>query len=433
MKSLYSSIVGSVVAPIGFHASGVYCDIKRLGTGKGSNKGMKRDLAVIYSESSCVVAGQFTTNQIKAAPVILDLDRVATRKGRAVVVNSGNANACTGARGLKNAHDMATYTARQLGLTEDDVYVCSTGRIGVQLPMPQVRSGIRQATSILSRTASSATNAAEAILTSDSHTKEAAVEFTLDGQVCRIGAIAKGAGMIQPGMTATGKGPRGRALHATMLAFITTDVALSPSLLTKALDATTQQSFNCVTVDGDMSTNDTVLLLANGLARNETIKSAKSDSFRTFQTALDQVTLRLAKMMARDGEGVTKVVTLKVSGARNPKEADSAARAIGNSQLVKTSWCGEDPNWGRIMDALGYSKAQLNADTIDIGYRAIGSKSMKYALKQGKPTTTSLESLAKITKAPEFEIHIDLHIGDGQAILYASDLTEEYVDFNKGE
>ena len=319
MKSFHS-IDGSIVAPQGFLTAGLFCDVKRLGTGKGSNKGQKRDLAVIVSEVPATAAGMFTTNQICAAPVKVCVDHIADGKAQAVVINSGNANACTGPRGLKDAQEMAALLAEELLLQPEDVLVGSTGRIGLELPMPNIRAGIRQIAKELDDAPTAAHHAAEAIMTSDTRPKEIAVEFKLGGQTVRLGGIAKGAGMIQPGMSPTGARPASMPLHATMLAYLTTDAKIPAGALRKCLLEAVASSFNCITVDGDMSTNDTVLLLANGLANNGKL-SAKD--LKTFQAALNHVCLELSKMMVRDGEGVTRLVTVRVRGAKTQEEADA--------------------------------------------------------------------------------------------------------------
>ena len=429
MKSFHS-IDGSIVAPQGFLTAGLFCDVKRLGTGKGSNKGQKRDLAVIVSEVPATAAGMFTTNQICAAPVKVCVDHIADGKAQAVVINSGNANACTGPRGLKDAREMAALLAEELLLQPEDVLVGSTGRIGLELPMPNIRAGIRQIVKELDDTPTAANHAAEAIMTSDTRPKEIAVEFKLVGQTVRLGGIAKGAGMIQPGMSPTGARPASMPLHATMLAYLTTDAKIPAGALRKCLREAVASSFNCITVDGDMSTNDTVLLLANGLANNGKL-SAKD--LKTFQAGLNHVCLELSKMMVRDGEGVTRLVTVRVRGAKTQKEADAAARAVGNSALVKTSWNGGDPNWGRIIDALGYSPAKVVEEKVDIAYSAPEANKLTYSLKKGRPTRTSFETLCAAVAPAEFDLHINLNLGKGQATLYAADLTEEYVDFNKGD
>ena len=454
MKQKLKLVEGSIVAPKGFLASGVFCDIKRLGTGKGSQKGKKRDLALIVSEVPATVAGMFTTNQVCAAPVKVCVERVKKGVAQAVVVNSGNANACTGKQGMKDAREMTALLAKQLHMPKEQVLVGSTGRIGVTMPMANVKSGILHALEILGDQPAHATEAAEAIMTSDTKPKQIAVEFKLGGKTVRIGGICKGAGMIQPGMSATGARPAALphgGLHATMLCFITTDAAIDAKILQAALQEAVAHSFNRITVDGDMSTNDTVLVLANGLAGNPwlvgdevtSLKSKKGkvrDSSRrllqdleAFQAALNHVTLELAKMIVRDGEGVHRVVTVRVNGAKTIQDADAAARAVANSALVKTSWHGGDPNWGRIIDAIGYSAATVVEEKVDIGYSAPNAKKILWSLKRGQPTKATFKQLCAAAAPKEFELHINLNLGKSNAVMYAADLTEHYVDFNKGD
>jgi glutamate N-acetyltransferase/amino-acid N-acetyltransferase len=431
----FHSIDGSIVAPQGFLAAGLFCNVKRLGTGKGSDKGRKRDLALIVSEVPAKVAGMFTTNQICAAPVKLCVSHIASNKGnaQAVVINSGNANACTGPRGLKDAREMAALLADELLLKPTDVLVGSTGRIGLPLPMPNIRAGIREIVKELDDAPSAAHHAAEAIMTSDTRAKEIAVEFKLggkNGQTVRLGGIGKGAGMIQPGMSPTGARPASAPLHATMLAYLTTDAKVDARTLRTCLREAVAASFNCITIDGDMSTNDTVLILANGLAGN---KKLNTRDLKIFQAALNHVCLELAKMMVRDGEGISRMVTVRVKGAKTFADANAAARAVGNSALVKTSWHGGDPNWGRIIDALGYSPAKVIEEKVDIAYSAPNAKKLIHSLKKGRPTKATFKTLCSAVAPTEFDLHINLNLGKSAATLYAADLTEEYVDFNKGD
>ena len=432
MKAKLTAIPSSVTAPKGFRASGVFCDIKRLGTGKGSEKGRKRDLALIVSEAPATVAGMFTSNQACAAPVKVCLERAAKGRAQAVVVNSGNANACTGRQGLKDAREMVRFTEQALALPQGSVLVGSTGRIGVTLPMDNVRAGVVEAAVGLGSTPRHAAEAAEAIMTSDTRPKQVAVEFRLGGKAVRIGGICKGAGMIQPGMSASGKRPGATPLHATMLCFITTDAAVAAKVLQGALREAVANSFNRITVDGDMSTNDTVLVLANGLADNRKL-GPRSPDFSLFQTALSHVCLELAKMIVRDGEGVSRFVAVRVNGARSFADADAAARAVANSALVKTSWHGGDPNWGRIIAAVGYSPATVVEEKVDIGYSAPGSHDILWSLKRGQPTAATFEALCAAVAPREFDLHVNLNLGRAGAVIYAADLTKEYVDFNKGD
>jgi len=435
MKNQFKEIPGSIVAPIGFLASGVFCDIKKLGTGKGSNKGQKRDLALIVSETPATVAGMFTTNQVCAAPVKVCVERAKKGTAQVVVVNSGNANACTGKQGMADAREMVAFTEKTLAISAGRALVGSTGRIGVTMPMDNIRAGILEAAMELGTSAAHADSATEAIMTSDTKPKQIAVEFKLGGKTVRIGGICKGAGMIQPGMSATGARPAALphgGLHATMLGFITTDAAVEKTVLQSALQEAVAQSFNRITVDGDMSTNDTVLVLANGLAGNKPL-TPKSPEFKNFQAALSHVCLELAKKIVRDGEGVHRVVTVRVNGAKTIQDADAAARAVANSALVKTSWHGGDPNWGRIIDAIGYSQATVVEEKIDIGYSEPSSKKILWSLKHGQPTKATFKQLCTAVEPKEFELHIQLNLGKASAVMYAADLTEEYVDFNKGD
>jgi glutamate N-acetyltransferase/amino-acid N-acetyltransferase len=423
----------------------VFCDIKRLGTGKGSEKGNKRDLALIVSDVPAAVAGTFTTNQTCAAPVKVCLERVGLGRAQAIVANSGNANACTGKQGLKDALEMARFTERALSLPAGLALVGSTGRIGLTLPMDNVRSGIIEAAVELGNTPGHADAAMEAIMTSDTRPKQLAVEFKLGGQSARLGGICKGAGMIQPGMSLTGKRPAAAPLHATMLCFITTDAAIDAKALRAALEQAVANSFNRISVDGDMSTNDTVLVLANGLSSAKPVRAGaisgpeagirnpKSREFGVFQAALSHLCLELAKMIVRDGEGVSRFVTLRVKGARSFAEADAAARAVANSALVKTSWHGGDPNWGRIIAALGSSPAGVVEPKVDIGYSAPGSRQVLWSLKRGQPTRAGFPELCAAVARAEFDLHIHLNLGRAEALFYAADLTEAYVQFNKGD
>jgi glutamate N-acetyltransferase/amino-acid N-acetyltransferase len=443
----FKTISGSICAPRGFKAAAVFCDIKKLGTGKGSEKGQKRDLALIVSDVPAAVAGMFTTNQVCAAPVKISAPRAAKDFARVIVVNSGNANACTGRQGLRDAEMTARKTAEAVAalyegrkssnratvierpyrrITADDVLVCSTGRIGVPMPMKNVERGIRECAPLLARSTTNAREVAEAIMTTDTRRKEIAVEFKIDNRAVRIGGICKGAGMIGPGMTRSG------ARHATMLAFITSDAAIESNALKRALEAAVGQSFNRISVDGDMSTNDSVIMLANGLAGNSRIKNRNS-RLEIFRRALAFVTLELAKMIVRDAEGATRFISLHVHGARSAREAEAAARAIANSTLVKTSWCGGDPNWGRILCALGYSTAKVGESIVDVGYSRAGERKISFAFRRGRPTNVALNTLAKITSTPQFDLHVDLHAGAQDFVMYASDLTEDYVALNKGD
>lgn len=432
MKLKFTEISGGVLAPRGFVGGAVFCDIKRLGTGKGSNKGRKRDLALIVSEVPATTAGMFTTNQVCAAPVKISMKHVKRGTARAIVVNSGNANACTGAQGLRDAETMAEVTAQQFGFKREEVLVASTGRIGVLMPMANVERGILSTAQTVASSRVHSDEIAEAIMTSDTRPKQVAIEVKIGGKPVRVAGVCKGAGMIQPGMSANGQRPAAMPLHATMLCFVTTDAAIEVKALQASLEQAVAQSFNRITVDGDMSTNDTVVVLANGLAENETLNTRSRDIV-IFQAALNHVCLELAKMIVRDGEGVTRFVTVRVNGARSLADADAAARAVANSALVKTSWFGGDPNWGRIIDALGYSAATIVEEKVDIGYSAPGSPQVTWSLKAGQPTRATFKELCRAVAPKEFDLHINLNLGRASALMYAADLTEEYVAFNKGD
>lgn len=390
----FSKIGGSITAPRGFRAAGIAAGIKSSG---------KKDMALIFSDRLATVAATFTTNQVKAAPVKLSMRHARSGKACAIIANSGNANACT-KDGAIHARAMAVAVARRLGCLENHVLVCSTGRIGVNLPIVKVEAGVKTLLGVLSRQGGSA--AAHAIMTTDTFAKEVAVQFKAGGKTIRIGGIAKGAGMIQPNM-------------ATMLSFITTDAAIPRAALQQALTRAVNQSFNRISIDGDTSTNDTVILLANG--------AAGAAPLTKFQEALDHVCLELAKMIVRDGEGVTKFVTINVRGARNDRDAEFAARAVANSVLVKTSWCGGDPNWGRILDALGYSRAQVNDALVEVAYDGVP------AVQGGWAAHTPHAKLKRIVAQPTFTIDINLHLGRGRCTMHTCDLTEKYVELNKGE
>jgi len=391
----FSRVRGSVTAPSGFRAAGVAAGIKANGN---------KDMALLLSDVPATVAGVFTTNKVKAAPVRVSMNAVKSGVARAIIANSGNANACTGAVGLVHAKAMAAAVARRIGCKAENVLVCSTGRIGVTMPLVKVEVGIKRLLGMLQPRGGHAV--AEAIMTSDTFPKEVAVAIRHAGRTIHVAGVAKGAGMIQPKM-------------ATMLSFLTTDAAIPRAALQKALRTAADQSFNRISVDGDMSTNDTVILLANGVAGPVPLGK--------FQEALNFVSLELAKMIVRDGEGVTKFVTINVQGAANDRDAEIAGRAVANSVLVKTSWCGGDPNWGRIMDALGYSRAHVVEEKVDIAYDGV------VAVRGGMPTKIPLAKLKPIVAKTDFTVDIQLHLGTGRCTLYTCDLTEKYVELNKGE
>ncbi|MFZ9919591.1 MAG: bifunctional glutamate N-acetyltransferase/amino-acid acetyltransferase ArgJ [Terrimicrobiaceae bacterium] len=394
--SQIKKIAGGVCAPEGFAAGATGCGIK-------TGKVLRNDIAIVWSESPSVSAATFTTNKVKAAPVLVSMEHLKAGRNRAVVLNSGNANACTGAQGLKDARAMAAAAAKLLDLNSKEILVCSTGRIGVPMPMDRVAAGI----AALQPSGSGSKAAAAAIMTSDTFSKEYAVEVKTSAGSFRVGGIAKGAGMIDPNM-------------ATMLCVISTDAALPQPVLRKDLKRSVSNSFNRITIDGDMSTNDTVILLANGL-------SGVAPSLPVFSEALDEVTRALARMIVSDGEGVSRFVEVEVLGAGSDKEARTAAEAIANSTLVKCAWAGGDPNWGRILDAVGYCGVRMNEAKTDIFYDKL------VAVKNGIATKTAHEKLRAITAKKAFKVTVDLHVGKGSYYVWTTDLTEEYVRLNLGE
>lgn len=389
----------------GFEMAAAACDIR--------NKGDDRlDLAVVYSAQPCTAAGVFTKNAVKAPPVRICQDLLG--KGgpfHGIVVNSGNANACTGTEGLADGIEMGRRAEEATGSPEDSFLVCSTGRIGEYLPMSRVRAGIAQAATERAADTVTSRQAAEAILTSDTRPKTVTIRAICEGKSFTIAGMAKGAGMIQPDM-------------ATMLAFLATDVEVSSEVLERVLRHSVHGTFNAITVDGDMSTNDTVLLLANG-GGPVTIGDSSSEAIftRAVQAACDV----LADMIVSDGEKITKVVEVKVEGAVDDADAEKVARAIGNSLLVKSSWFGQDPNWGRLADAAGYSGATLEEDRLDIDYGDIP------AMIGGRPQHERKPEWKQVVSAPRFSITIRLNLGPGQFRIRASDLTDGYVNFNRSE
>ena len=392
-------IEGGVAAPQGFVASGVACGIKQR----------KSDLALVLSEKPGPAAATLTTNRVQGHCVRLCKRRLANGVGQAVIINSGNANACTGPQGRVHAERMASIVAAELDIDEETVFVCSTGKIGVPLPMERVAAGIPMAVIALSRGGGNA--AAEAIMTTDTVSKQIAVEFKVDGVPVRIGGMAKGAGMIEPDM-------------ATMIAIITTDAVIGPDRLYERLISAVGLSFNRISIDGDQSSNDTVLCLSNGLA-GHALLTEEHPAWSLFGEALNTVCLHLAKAIVKDGEGVTKFVTVQVSGAASGQDARRAARAVGNSLLCKTAWYGSDPNWGRIIDAVGYSGADVELGRINIRYDDV------YAVRGGfADPSTDEKQLAALLQKDSFSVGIELGMGKASDTLYTCDCSEEYVRFN---
>ncbi|HYC71828.1 MAG TPA: bifunctional glutamate N-acetyltransferase/amino-acid acetyltransferase ArgJ [Opitutaceae bacterium] len=393
----------------GFEAAGVACDIRQ------KNDPKRLDLALLYSLRPCTAAGTFTTNAVKAAPVLLDQQHLADGGPfHGIVANSGNANACTGAAGLRDAQMMAQRAAAALNLKPGAFFVCSTGRIGQPLPMDRVAKGLERLVADKGRTAAHGRRAAEAILTSDTRPKTVTVTFTYDGKKHTVAGIAKGAGMIQPNM-------------ATMLAFLATDFSVPRSFLQKTLSDAVAGTFNCITVDGDMSTNDTVLMLANGHSGVSVGDKSPRALRELFAEAVWRACEVLAEKIVSDGEKITKVVEVKVEAAASAEDAEKVARAIGNSLLVKSSWYGEDPNWGRLADAAGYAGAKLVEAKLDILYNDVP------AMSAGHPHPELKPKWKEIVKARRFTVTLRLHTGKASYRLLASDLTEGYVNYNKSE
>ena len=395
------SLTTAATLPRGFRAAGTHCGIKPSAL----------DLALFVSDVPASIAGTFTTNGVQAAPVRVCRERLTGGKARAVVANSGNANACTGESGLRDAYRMAARTAELLGLSEHEVFVSSTGPIGISLPMAAIECGIHEAVQALS--ANGGESAAHAIMTTDTVPKYVTMTLDVDGRSVRITGIAKGSGMIHPGM-------------ATMLCYLLTDAAIGTDSVQACLSEAVQHSFNRITVDGDQSTNDTVLCLANGTAQNIPLHQRHAD-WKRFAESVQAVAIHLARSIVEDGEGASKLVTVHVRGGVSPTEADRVARAIANSLLIKTSWAGSDPNWGRIMCAVGYSGASIEESKIDIYYDDLP------AVQGGIAANTPVHALRSVVGRKAFTIRIELHQGSGEAEMYACDTTEAYVRINVEE
>jgi len=393
---LWQSIAGGVCAPAGFTAAGVRCGIKSRG----------RDLAIVRSDRPAAVAGAFTTNQVKAAPVLFNQQRVAAGRAQAVVANSGNANACTGEQGRKNASHMAEIAGEALGLDASMMLVLSTGLIGVQLPMDKIEEGIRSAAAALSEKGGA--NAARAIMTTDTKPKEVAVELEVEGKKVRLAGMAKGAGMICPHM-------------ATMLCVLTTDAYIPQDMLELSLRWAVDQSFNCISVDGDTSTNDTVLLLANGASG---VRLQNRDSIQRFQQALDYVTSRLAQAIVEDGEGATKFIEIKVTGGKEYADAHRVAMTMANSLLVKTAVHGADPNWGRFLAAAGRAGVEVQPERMDLYFGDI------QVVAGGVGLQFDEAAASQVLTGPRVNVRMDLHLGPHSATVYTCDLTTKYVRFN---
>lgn len=393
-------VAGGITAPRGFVAAGVHAGLKKE----------KLDLALIVSEVPATAAAVYTRNRVKAAPLLVTAEHLKSGRARAVVANSGNANACTGERGYRDAREMAAVTAAAVGCEPWQVVVASTGVIGVPLPMDKITAGIQAAAAILA--VEGGGDAAAAIMTTDTRVKEIAVQLPLGSETVTIAGIAKGSGMIHPNM-------------GTMLCFLTTDVAMEREDLEQALRTVVDRTFNMVTVDGDTSTNDMAVILANGCAGNAPLTIEEHAAFRA---GLEYVCRYLARLIARDGEGASKLITVEVHGAASEAEARQVARAVAGSNLVKSAIFGADANWGRIICAAGYSGAALDPDKIDI---SLASRAGREAMAAGgKPLPFSEEKAAAILKEDEIVIILDLNQGAATATAWGCDLTYDYVKIN---
>ena len=390
---------GGVTSAQGFTASGVHCGVKP----------QKRDLALVFSRVPAAAAGVFTTNKVKAAPVLLDMERIRAGRGQAVLLNSGNANACTADQGLRDAREMAELAAQGLGIAEELVYVCSTGVIGRVLPMEAIRRGISEAVRQLSPDGAAA---AEAIMTTDTVPKAAAVQVTIGGQAVTVGGMTKGAAMIHPQM-------------ATTLTVLTTDAAVAAPLLQAALRKATEISYNLITIDGDQSTNDTILLLANGEAGAPEI-TEPGEALEAFQAALTACATDLARMIPRDAEGGTKLIEVTVRGAQSEEDAYKAARAVALSPLVKTAVYGRSPNWGRIFVAVGGSGAEVQPERMSVRIGPV------LVADRGGPAgePESLTEVARYMAGDTITVVVDLGLGKGEATMWTCDFTEQYVKEN---
>ncbi len=407
-------INGNVTSPKGFKTAGNAVGIKKnKNDGSTGPFDSKKDMAVIVSEKPCTASGCFTTNVVKAAPVLWDMKQTENNIS-GIVANSGNANACTGRQGLKDTEDTAARLASLIGAKAENVLVCSTGVIGVNLPMDIILKGVESTYALVENSYENGLSAAEAIMTTDTRSKTAAVTLELGGKTVTIGGMAKGSGMINPNM-------------ATMLCFITTDCSVSKPMLDKALKACVKDSFNMICVDGDMSTNDTVLCIANGMAGNVEITEENAD-FEKFKDALYFINRKLAIDCADDGEGATKLIEANVKGAADEEQARKIALSVVSSNLLKAAIFGEDANWGRVLCAMGYSGADFDPMAVTIEFRS--NKGIIRLMDNGTPIVFDEEKAADILS--EHNIFIDMYLseGSGNATAWGCDLTYDYVKIN---
>ena len=391
---------GTITSPQGFVAGATYAGLKTFAEDK-------LDLGLLLSEAPCATAGVFTTSTVKSPGVTVDRERLAQGiPMRGLIVNAGIANTCVGEQGYTDAIEMCDLAARMTGVRSEEVLVCSTGVIGVELPMSLIRDGVQQ----INLSGIGGPDLAKAIMTTDTRPKEVAVTFEVDGRRAHMGGIAKGSGMIHPNM-------------ATMLSFLTTDVAVAPGFLQNALSEVANETYNMLTVDGDSSTNDTVLVFANGTVRNSEINASSPDA-PTFVAALREVCTYLTRELARDGEGASHLIIVEVAGAADTADARHAAKTIASSSLVKSAVYGTDPNWGRVLAALGRSGAEADEDKIDLFVNGV------CIMEAGKPIPFHRDAVVALMKRPEVTFRLQLNLGDGDATAWGCDLTEEYVIIN---
>ena len=390
---------GTVTIPQGFSAGATYAGLKTYSEDK-------LDLGLIVSEAPCAAAGVFTTSTIKSPTVTVNREHLALARSRAIIVNAGIANTSVGQQGYIDAKEMTVIAAAKVDARPEEILVCSTGVIGVELPMSLIRDGVER----IEVVAGGGHDVARAMMTTDTRPKEVAVSFEVDGRTVHLGGVAKGSGMIHPNM-------------ATMLSFVTTDAAVEPNFLQETLKDVADASLNMLSVDGDTSTNDTVLVLANGMAGNATI-TVSSPGADTFRDALFQACVYLTRELARDGEGATHLITVDVTGAQDTEDARKAARTISSSNLVKSAVCGADPNWGRILMAVGRSGAATDESKIDLFVNGV------CIMEAGSPVPFHRDAVVALMRQPEVSIRVQLNLGDGEATAWGCDLTQEYVIIN---
>ena len=403
---MVSWIDGGVCAAQGFRAAGLHVGVK-------THNVNKKDVALIVSDADCAAAAVFTTNVVKAAPIHVTKAHLANGRARAVVANSGNANACA-PMGEENAKRMCAAAAKAIGCGAEDVLVCSTGVIGQTLRVNVIEEGMEELASLLEQSGAGSDAAAHAIMTTDTVKKEAAVETTVGGKTVRIGGIAKGSGMIHPNM-------------GTMLCFITTDCAISPEMIREALVDTAHVSFNRISVDGDTSTNDTCLVLANGLAGNETI-TGEGEDYAAFLEALKALCVRLARMMAKDGEGARHLITCSVSGAKDEESAQTIAKSVISSTLTKAAIFGCDANWGRVLCAMGYSGEEFDPDKVDVAFASAAGEIP--VCRQGRGLDFDEDLAKRILTEDEVEIRVRMGEGDASCTCWGCDITYDYIKIN---